>query len=82
MIDRNDLHALADNELSSEEQASLLRELESDANARVEYQNIVAMKTALKQSSTSPECGELWNRCQARLNELDKTKRVESFVGR
>jgi hypothetical protein len=82
MIDRNDLHALADNELANEQRAALLAQLESDPQAQAEYRSILAMREALKSKLESPETEVLWQKCRSRFDELDKTRRVESFVGR
>lgn len=82
MIEKSDLHALADGELSAEEKAQLFTRLESDPSAQSEYQQIVALKSALLSTAKTPECDELWKSCRGRLDEIDKTKRVEGFVGK
>jgi hypothetical protein len=82
MIDRNDLHALADNELEPQQRAALLDQLKNDSQAEAEYQSILAMKAVLKTQMEQPDTAELWSKCRGRLDELDKTRRVESFVGR
>ena len=82
MIDRNDLHACADGELTPDRQAELLSAIESNPATKAEYESICAVKRALKSSSSDPTCEELWQRCRGRLDELDKSKRVESFVGK
>lgn len=82
MIEKSDLHALADGELSAEEKAQLFAKLESDPTAQAEYQQITSLKSALRSTAKTPECDELWKACQGRLDEIDKTKRVEAFVGK
>jgi hypothetical protein len=82
MIDRNDLHACADGELAEDKRTELLSTLESNPVAKAEYESICAMKQALKSSSNDLECNELWQRCRGRLDEVDQTKKVESFIGR
>ena len=82
MIDRLDLHALADGQLSDAQRKEILDQLATDPIAAAEYQSILAMKSTLKSCAEMPDSGNLWKKCQSRLDELDKTKRVESFVGR
>lgn len=82
MIEKSDLHALADGELSVEEKARLSAKLEANPRAQAEYQQIISLKSALRASAKMPECDELWKACQGRLDELEKTKRVETFVGK
>ena len=83
MIDRSELHALADNELSESERQDLLRRMSDDASAQAELQSIQSMKSMLRcQEGPELDTAELWKRCQDRLTEIDKTKRVEGFVGK
>lgn len=82
MIDRSKLHSLADNELPEAEKAELLRALKSLPEFDAEYQSILGVKAALKSKLEYPDTNSLWTECRSRLDEIDKVKRVESFVGR
>jgi hypothetical protein len=82
MIDRELLHALADNELTPEERTAALAEMQSDEAAQAEYHSILAMKDAVKSKLETPDADALWQKCRSRFDEIDKTKRVEAFVGR
>lgn len=82
MIDKSELHALADNELSDQEVAELKGRLEANSTAQAEYLEIISLKSALRATAQTPDCDLLWKACQGRLDEIDKTKRVEAFVGR
>lgn len=82
MIDRQELHALADGELSPERQRELLAELAGDSDSAAELQAIQAVKATLQTKLENPDDPELWSRCQGRLAEIEKTRRVEGFVSR
>lgn len=82
MIDPKDLHALADGELSNKEAASLREALKADPRAAAEVDAILNLKDVLRESSIRHENEEAWRACVGRLNELDKSRRVEGFVGR
>jgi|GEM_PF-1451129 len=82
MIDRLDLHALADGELPEERRKELLAELANDPQATAELHAIQTLKATLQSKAETPDTDALWSRCQDRLGEIEKTRRVESFVGR
>ncbi len=82
MIESSKLHALADNELPDEQRAQLMAQLNADPSAQAEYMQILSLKNALRSSASTPECDDLWKACRGRLDEIDKTKRVEAFVGK
>jgi hypothetical protein len=82
MIDRNELHSLADDELSAERSAELLALMSENPHAQREFEAIRAVKQCLKANSTIEDSPELWSRCQSRLDEIDKSRRIEGFVGR
>jgi len=82
MIDRTELHSLADNELPPERAQELAAQLELDSQARLELAAIKATKDCLKANSPAVQDSELWTRCRMRLEELDKARRIESFVGK
>lgn len=82
MIDPLELHALADGELSPEREKEVLAQLANEPRSAEELQSIQAMKSMLQSNMEKPECDALWERCQSRLEEIDRSKRVESFIGR
>lgn len=82
MIDRMELHALADNELSADRCQELAALVDQDPQIKRELEAIRATKRCLKSTASDVEPGELWSRCQSRLDELDKARRIEGFVGK
>lgn len=82
MIDPKDLHALADGELSSQEEARVRRLLADSPQAQAELESIQALKHALRSKCTSTQCSQEWLLCVGRLNEIDRSRRAERFVGR
>jgi anti-sigma factor RsiW len=84
MIDLKDLHALADGELAPSEAAALREAMKSDPVTLTEYNAILNLKDCLRDKvrPVPVDCEEAWRGCVGRLNELDKTRRVEGFVGR
>ncbi len=74
---------MADGELSPQELAELQEELNSDPTASAEYQSILQMKAALQgMRSEAENTDSLWSECRDRFDEIDRTRRVESFVGK
>jgi anti-sigma factor RsiW len=82
MIDRLDLHAYVDGELTSEQQATLSRDLASSPKELEEVRAIQALKKSLREKALAPQSELLWQRCVGRLDEIDKTRRVERVVGK
>lgn len=82
MINPTDLHALADNELTPQEREAILAQLSTNPKAEAEYQSILAMKAMLASKADLPDVDALWRDCRGRFDELDKTRRVETFVGK
>lgn len=82
MIDPKDIHALADGELSASEAEAVRAQLASCPRSTSEYHTILALKTTLKSQADSYTCEQTWQRSVRRLDEIDKTKRIEGFVGR
>ncbi len=82
MINPLDLHALADGELEKAEAAQLREALKKDPASQAEFESILNFKDVLREKPLRYESEECWRSCVKRLNELDRTKRVESFVGR
>ena len=82
MIDRLDIHAFADHELAPERLAQLESEINASPEAQRELEAIRGLKSCLKSKAQTPECGTVWKGCAERLNELDRVKKAESFVGK
>jgi anti-sigma factor RsiW len=82
MIDPIELHAFADGELSSAREAVLRKQLAESPQAQAELQSILALKKALREKCIATECRLEWAGCVGRLNELDRARRAERFVGR
>lgn len=82
MIDPMELHALADGELSPSEAADLHRRLAASPDAQAELQSIMALKRALRDKVTVIDCRSEWKACLSRIDEIDRTRKVERFVGR
>jgi len=76
------MHAYADGELSASEAAEAKRLLETDAQCRAEYQWALSLKSALASGCKPIENEEGWKSCVGRLDELDRVKRAEGFVGK
>lgn len=76
------LHALADGELTGAEAKALRDELHQDPALAAEYEAINNLRAAVKTYAPPIPNDELWVKCQGRLAELDRTKRVENFFGR
>lgn len=80
MIDPIELHELADGELSKERAEAVRRLLAESPEANREYEAILAVKTVLRERVSSVECRQEWKACVGRLNELDRTRKVERLV--
>lgn len=81
-MERIDLHALADGELSAEQTSELRRELDDDVRGMAEFESIVALKQCLGARAIRHECRVEWNGCVSRIRELERSRRVERVVGR
>lgn len=82
MIDPNELHALADGELSAERSEELRQMLQRSEVHRRQLESIVALKTVIRSQSANLEVGDAWVACRARIKELDRAKATERIVGR
>lgn len=76
------MHALADGELAPGEEAEARQLLESNDQLRAEYEWARAMKSSLGAHCRPVENDEAWSRCIGRLDDVDRVKSTESFVGR
>jgi hypothetical protein len=82
MIERELLHAYCDGELSPAERAQIEATLKQDAQAVVELQAIRHTKELISSNVRPMNDEALWRQCVGRLDEIDKTKKVEGFVSR
>lgn len=82
MNDWLDIHAYVDNELDGDAKKRVEARLEQSAECKAEYEAITTLKVVVTSKCGSVECAEVWKKCQDRLVELEKTRRVETFVGK
>lgn len=80
--DALDIHAYADGQLDSSLKPEVGARLESDPQARAEYESVVTIKRLLTEKCVPAPNDELWKACRKRLDEIDKTRKVEGFVSR
>ena len=82
MIDPSEIHALADGELSASEAETVRAKIAGCPQSTAEYHTILAIKATLQKRAGTYTCEQTWVRSVQRLNEIDKTQRIEGFVGR
>lgn len=82
MSDWLEVHAYADNELQNAEKQQVTHQLADSARLNAEFLAVQTVKNTLKEKCQPVTCEATWKRCQKRLDEIDRTRRVESFVGR
>lgn len=82
MSDFLDIHALADGQLEGEERAAAEARLRSCEKSQAEFRAVQTVRDTLQSKCSEITCEDTWRKCQSRLRELDRTRRVESFVGR
>jgi hypothetical protein len=80
MIDPIELHALADKELTSEREEALRKELALSPESQVELEAILTVKRVLSEKTSPVHCRAEWKACVSRLNEMDRTRKVERLV--
>lgn len=82
MTDPKQLHALADEELTPSEANALREALKADPRAAAEVDAILNLKDVLSKNAVRYADEEAWKGCLRRLDAIDKSRRVEGFVGR
>lgn len=82
MIEPTQLHALADGELAPTEAQALRNALRGDPRAAAEVDAVLNLKDLLARNAVAHVNPEAWKACVTRLDAVDKTRRVEGFVGR
>lgn len=82
MIDPLELHAYADKELDRESEDRVSRQLQQDPASQAELDTILGLKSTLQAHCKPVACSNEWQACVGRMDELDKVRRTESFVGK
>jgi len=82
MTDPKQLHALADEELTPSEANALREALKAEPRAAAEVDAILNLKDVLSKNAIRYADEEAWKGCLRRLDAIDKSRRVEGFVGR
>lgn len=82
MSDWLQIHGLVDGELCPEEKAIAEERLKTCVKSQAEYEAVQALKETLRSKCSVEDESEVWSKCKARLDEIDRVKRVEGFVGR
>lgn len=77
-----EIHALADDELDSRDRKRVQERIKGCEKSQAELLAIRHLKSLVADKCTGPECEDSWKSCVKRLQEIDRTKQVESFVGR
>jgi hypothetical protein len=76
------MHALADGELSGEEEREARRILESSPAAQAEYEWAKACRSAVQAKCSRHDSAECWERAKSQIAEIERSRSIESFVGR
>jgi hypothetical protein len=82
MSDKLDIHALADGQLDGEAKADAAEQILKDPTARAEYESVVLLKQTLKRTCPPTPEPVAWKAAMSRLDEIDRSKRAEVFIGR
>lgn len=82
MTEPTQLHAFADGEMTPIEANALRESIKSDPTASAEVDAVLNLKDFLAKNSARHTNDEAWKGCVRRLDEMDKARRVEGFVGR
>ena len=82
MTEPMQLHAYADGELTTAEANALRESLKRDPQGTAEVDAILNLKEFLSKNAPVHREDEAWKGCLRRLDAIDKTRRVEGFVGR
>lgn len=82
MTERTDLHAFADGELPSVEATALDAEIAASPALAAEVERIRSIKQCLATHAVRHEAPEVWKGCVGRLDEIDRVRKAEHFVGK
>lgn len=76
------VHALIDGQLDEAESREVKSHVAGCNVCNAEFLAVSSLKSVLSAKTEKVETKESWAKCQKRLNEIDRTSKVESFVGR
>ncbi|MCG9895927.1 MAG: zf-HC2 domain-containing protein [Fimbriimonadaceae bacterium] len=76
------IHAYVDGELTPEEAGQVEAALAADAACRAEAESARLVKDCLTAKCAAHDCRVTWQKSMDRLNELDKARTTETFIGR
>ncbi len=76
------LSAMADDQLSAEEAATLKRAMQADPALQSQYDSILSLKRTLRNNLPQHDSPETLSLCRDRFAELDRTTRTENIVHR
>ena len=76
------INSLIDNEVSSAERAELESEISSSPELQSHFESAKAVKNVVSKHCAPIGCEATWGACLSRLDEIDKAKRVNGFVGK
>lgn len=82
MNDWIDIHAYADGELAKDQCCEIENRLKTCTKTQAEFQAIQQIKQTLQAKCCCTDSTEVWKSCCKRLDEIDRTKKVENLVGR
>ena len=77
-----DVHALLDDELTPEDRVRVQALIKTNKECAAEWHTVRQVKVIVSQKCCPPDCEEAWKDCVKRLADIERTRRVESFVGR
>jgi len=82
MNDWLEVHALLDDELSSEERTRIQEKVKTCKTTQAEWRAVRQIKTVLSEKCVHPDCDDVWEACTKRIDQIERTKRAEAFVGK
>jgi len=75
-------HALADGQLSDDEASAVKAKLATCPQTKAEFETVAALRDTVKRTCCGTPNPDLWDKCRGRLDEIDRLKRTERFVGK
>jgi hypothetical protein len=81
-IDAETLHAFIDGELTAPEQEATMTAIQEHPTAALDLASFSALKAATAKLPSPQLPDGAWKTCVRRLDEIDRTRRTESFVGK
>ena len=77
-----DVHALADGELTDDKKKETMRLVDENPDAAAEYQWALFFRESLASKCLDHDCEDAWRRSKERLHALDRSSKLDGFVGR